>query len=247
MSEIADAVTGTIGDLFGGDETAQTEDTAGAVTVPEAEVAPETAETPAVETWDFEAAGRDLFADDPEDVPDFDALAEAELATVEQTEDVLAVTEYDDDQTRELKKQLIKTRKEAEYHQRQHLTTARKAWEADVKTQPWAEFLPPDLSTIKASSHREFLRQAKASARTNYEVLKPHFDRLAAERAALKEQTVTEARAEATAAWGRPTVGGAAIGVPENPAAGQQDRLDNAIKRRDMYGATKAMIDAGMI
>ena len=246
MSEIAGAIEGTIGDLFGGPE-AQTEDTVETVAAPEAEVATETAETPAADQWDFETAGRDLFADDPEDIPDFDQLAEEELGAAEQGEDVLAVSEYDDEATRELKKQLIKSRKEAEYHQRQHLTTARKGWEQDVKGQPWAEFLPADLSTIKASSHREFLRQAKQSARQNYTVLKPHFDRIAAERAALKQQAVAEGRAEAAAAWGKPTVGGSTIGVPETPAAGQQGKLDEAIRRRDMYGATKAMIDAGMI
>jgi hypothetical protein len=246
VSEIAGAIEGTVGDLFG-EAPAQTEDTAAAVTVPEAEVAPETAETPAADQWDFEAAGRDLFTDDPEDVPDFDALAEAELGTTEQTEDVLAPTEYDDDQTRELKKRLLATKKQAEYHQRQHLTTARKAWEADVRSQPWGKFLPDDLSTIRATSHRDFQRQAKATARTNYTVLKPHFDRLETERAALREQTITEARAEATAAWGKPSVGGAAIGVPESADQGAQAKIGNAIRRNDMLGVTKAMIDGGMI
>jgi hypothetical protein len=246
VSEIADAIGGTVADMFGGPE-AETEDTAEAVTVPEAEVAPETAEVPATDAWDFEAAGRDLFAEDPEDVPDFDALAEAELAVTGEQEDALAPTEYDDDQTRELKKQLLKKSKEAEYHQRRHLETARKSWEQDVRSQPWAKFLPEDLSTIQATSHRDFNRQAKATARTNYGVLKPHFDRLATEQAALRAQTVTEARAEATAAWGKPSVGGAAIGVPPSADQGAQAKLDNAIRRNDMLGVTKAMIDGGMI
>jgi hypothetical protein len=136
VSEIADAIGGTVADMFGGDSpVAETEDTAVAVAAQEAEVAPEAAAP--VEAWDFEAAGRDLFVDDPE--------------------------------------------------------------------------------------------------------------KIAAERAALKTQAIAEARQEAEAAWGRPSVGGQNLGVPATPAQGEQGRLDDAIRRRDMYGATKAMIDAGII
>lgn len=245
MSEIADAITGTAADMFGGAPGGETEDTTDVVAAPEAEVAPDPLEPTADTAWDFEAAGRDLFASDPEDVPDFDALAEAELGTAETAEDVLAPSDYDDDATRQLKKQLLAEKKKAEYHQRQHLTAARKTWEADVKGQDWAKFLPQDLSVIKGSSHRDFLREAKAVARTNYEVLKPHYERLAAERAALHAQTVQDARTEAAAAWGKPTVGGAQI-----PAAAEQPnrgRLDAAIKSRDMVSVVKSMIDDNLI
>lgn len=245
LSEIADAITGTVTDMFG-EPGGVTEDAAAAAAAPEAEVATEQPTEPAETSWDFEAAGRDLFAD-TDDTPDFAAEAETDFRTDEDREDVLAPSEFDDEATAELKKQLRAKTKEAEYHQRRHLETARKAWVADVKGQPWAEFLPnADELAAKATSRREFQRVAKQAAKANYTVLKPHYERIAQERARLLEQTKAEARAEAVAAWGKPTVGGAQV-----PAAadGQpsKDAFDNALRRRDMVGVTKALIEGNQI
>lgn len=247
MSEIADAITGTVADMFGGPGEGETEDAAAAVAAPEAEVATEQTVEPAENAWDFEAAGRDLFAETDDDTPDFAAEAETDFRADEDREDALAPSEYDDEATAELKKQLRAKTKEAEYHQRRHLETARKTWVADVKGQPWAEFLPnADELAAKATSRREFQRVAKAAAKANYTVLKPHYERIAQERTRLLEQTRAEARAEATAAWGKPTVGGAQV-----PAAadGQpsKDAFDTALRRRDMVGVTKALIEGNQI
>lgn len=246
MSEIAGAINDTVADLFGGGTVdAQTEDTV-QVAAPEAEVTTEQPDTPAEPEWDFEAAGRGLFTDDPDDIPDFDAEAAAELGATEQVEDDLAPNEYDDDNTRALKLRLIAERKRSEYHARQHLASSRRAWEADVKAQPWGRFLPEDLSTITATSHRDFNRRAKQIAKTNYEVLRPHFERLAQEQARLREQTTAEVRQEAARAWGKPTVGGTHVpAAVDQPVGG--DRLDQAIRSRSMVNVVKEMIDAKII
>lgn len=236
MSEISDAVQGTVADLFGDAPDATTEDAQ-----PEAVAAAPDAEVETVELPDWEAAGRDLFAEDPDDEPDFAALAEEEVA---EGEDTLTPSEYDDDQTRELKKQLAAERKKAEHFQRRAIETARRSWEADISEQPWAEFAG-DLSKIKATSHRDFKRQAKAQARANYEIVKPHYEKLKAERERLAARVTTEARAEVQAAWGRPTVGGSQVPLSAEQRAAND--LDRARKRRDIYGATKAMIDEGLI
>lgn len=235
MSEISDAVTGTIGDLFGD----QTEDAPTAeveeAAAPEAEVEVETLP-------DWEAASRDLFTEDEEDEPDFSALADEELSSAE-AED-LAPNEYDDEQTARLKREALAAKKQAEHYQRLHLKTARKNWEAEVKAQPWGEFVP-DLSAIKASSHREFLRQAKAAAKANYTVLKPHYEKLKSERERLTQRAKAEAQTEVQAAWGKPTVAGAQV-----PASAEQrlgDSLTEARRSRSIFKATKAMIEEGLI
>ena len=234
MSDIADAVNDTVTDLFGDGTTEDAPDAAEA-TAPEAEVAP-------IELPDWEAAGRDLFTDDPEDEPNFEAEADAELTAAEED---LTPSEYDDEQTVQLKKQLLAERKRAEFHQRQHLTTARKTWEADVRSQPWAEFLPPDLATIKATSRRDFNRQVKQIAKANYTVLKPHLDKLAAAHAQLSTVAKKEAEATVQAAWGSPTVSGFQIPQSADQEAG--GRLERARSKRSMVEATKAMIDGGLI
>lgn len=237
MTEIADAIQGTVADMFGA----------------EPEVAPETADAPEapaqvaeVETDsfpDWEAAGRDLFTDDDEDdAPDFTLEAEEPVAS----EDELAPTEFDDEATRQLKQRLLAERKKAEFYQRQHLKSSRKAWEADVRSQPWGQFLPPDLSAVKAPSHREFKRQARQLAKANYEVLKPHFDRLQSERARLAEIAKQEGRSQAAAAWGKPTVGVVPTGAPAEVAA-TRDALAEARAKRSMVGAVRALIDQGAI
>lgn len=237
MSEIADAVAGTIGDLFGD----QTEDAPVAEATPEAAVQ----ETEVVEDSfpDWEAASRDLFQDDEDEEPDFTALANDELAVAESTEDVLAPNEYDDEQTAKLKREALVAKKQAEHYQRLHLKSSVKNWEAEVKAQPWGEFV--DTSKINASSHRDYLKQAKANARANYTVLKPHIETLQAERARLAGQAKQEAQSEVQAAWGRPTVGGTQ--VPSSSEQRLGDGLESARRSRSMFRATKAMIEEGLI
>jgi len=236
LTEIGEAVAGTVGDLFGG----TTEDAPAAEAV-EAAV-PET-EVEASVLPDWEAASRDLFQDDDEDeTPDFSALADEELSSSE-AED-LAPSEYDDETTAKLKREALAAKKQAEHFQRLHLKTARKQWEAEVKAQPWGEFVG-DIGQISASSHREFLRAAKATAKANYTVLKPHYEKLAAEREKLSALARQEAQAEVQQAWGRPTVGGAQ--VPASAEQKQGDALQEARRSRSMFKATKAMIEGDLI
>ena len=234
MSEIADAVQGTIGDLFGD----QTED----AVQPEAEqaAAPE-AEVETVELPDWEAASRDLFTEDEDDEPDFSALADDELSAEEED---LAVTEYDDEQTAKLKREALAAKKRAEHFERLHLKTSKKNWEAEVRSQPWGEFLPEKLD-IDATSHRDYLRKAKSVAKANYTVLKPHYEKLKSERERLTALAKGEAQAEVQAAWGKPTVAGAQV-----PASAEQrlgDSLTEARRSRSIFKATKAMIEEGLI
>ena len=238
MTEIGEAVAGTVGDLFGG----TTED-APAETTPEAAVQETEVEAESA-LPDWEAASRDLFTEDDEDeTPDFNALADEELSTLE--DETLAPSEYDDETTAKLKREALAAKKQAEHFQRLHLKTSRKNWEADVRSQPWGEFLPEDLSAIKASSHREFLKQAKATAKANYTVLKPHYERLQSERERLTALARQEAQQEVQTAWGRPTVGGAQVPASAEQKAG--DQLQEARRSRSMFKATKAMIENDLI
>jgi len=238
LSEIADAVTGTIGDLFGD----QTEDAPVAETT-EAAV-PET-EVEASEFPDWEAASRDLFTEEEDDEPDFNALADEELNVADESEDVLAPSEYDTEETAKLKRDALAAKKRAEHYERLHLKTSRKNWEADVRSQPWGQFLPQDLSSVKATSHRDFIKQAKSVAKANYSVLKPHFESLATERSRLAALAKQEAQQEVQSAWGRPTIGGAQ--VPATAEQKQGDALTEARRSRSMFKATKAMIENDLI
>ena len=241
MSDVADAVQGTIGDLFGD----QTEEPEVQEPVQETEV-----ETPEVQLPDWNAVTSDLFEEDEDDEPDFTALADEELSEVE--DNTFTPTEYDDEDTAKLKREALAAKKRAEHYERLHLKSSRKAWEADVRSQPWGELLPKDLSSIKATSHRDFIKQAKTVARSNAEVLKPHLEKLQAERDRLTELARGEAQREVQQAWGRPTVG--SVRVP--PTAAQQqsdvdqaveDRLVSARKNRSLVDSVKAMIDGGVI
>ena len=232
MSEaIAEAIAGTTQDLF---PEGQTEDPSTEETAPEAEVA----ET---ETTDWTAVERDLFTEDEEEAPDFSDEEE-----VEAQDESLAPTEYDDETTVALKRQVAAARKQAEFYQRQSQKTARKNWEADVKGQAWGQFLPADLSGISASSHRDFIKQTRAIAKASYSVVKPHIEALEAERAKLKATATTVAQSEVQAAWGRPTVGSGAGQVPATQAQQSSDALADARKRRSMVDVTKAMIEGGL-
>ena len=122
--------------------------------------------------------------------------------------------------------------------------TARKSWEADVRKQTWGELV--DVSLIKANSHRDFNRQAKQQAQRNYQVLKPHLERLAAEKARLTQAATAEARVVAEQAWGKPSVQ-TSLHQPPATTEETQSRFDRAMRRGDMLGITKAMIDSGQI
>jgi hypothetical protein len=239
LSEIADAITGTVGDMFGD---AQTED---APVAEATEAAVQETEVEATEFPDWEAASRDLFTEDEDDEPDFNALADEELNVADESEDVLAPSEYDTEETAKLKRDALAAQKRAEHYERLHLKTSRKSWEADVRSQPWGQFLPQDLSTVKATSHRDFIKQAKIVAKNNYSVLKPHFESLATERTRLAALAKQEAQVEVQTAWGRPTVGGAQI--PATAEQKQGDALTEARKSRSMFKATKAMIENDLI
>jgi hypothetical protein len=227
-NEIADAIGGTLGDLFG--------DVQG--DAPEAPSLEETmrVEEPQGEAWDFSAG--DLYdeVEEPaeDDVPDFQLEAEQAAEEV-----------VDDNEVKSLQRQLEAVKRKAEFESRRYNATARRGWEADVRSQPWGQFLPEDLSSVTATSHREYLRQVRQLAKQGYEYMRPHLEKLSEERSRLAELAEQRARAEVQAAWGRPTVGGSR--VPDSPAQQTEDALVKARGRRSMKDAARALIESGEI
>lgn len=178
----------------------------------------------------------DFDVDLPEDIaaivdePDFDAEVEAEVAAeVEENG-------FDDDEdTVELRKQLRKAQKEAEFHKQQRLRAELPKWKQEAE-----KFFPlADIDSIKAESRRAFLREAAKQHRA----LKPKIDKvLAREReqlSATTEQERAAKREEAAKAWGKPTAGGP--GVP--PEASQKVRAETDRPVLASGGVTRMIMD----
>lgn len=113
------------------------------------------------------------------------------------------VDEYENPEAARLQKQLAKMQKQLDWERQKKVEIARKSWEGEAKK--YFQFADP--STIDAKSRRAFLKAAQKQHETALKILKPHYERLQAEREKLKEQALAEARAEAEQRWGAPTTG----------------------------------------
>jgi hypothetical protein len=201
-------------------ETASSKEAAVAQPDGEQEAAVETVETPTFET------------EIPEDVlafldePDFDAEAEAELATT--TDDEQPTYEYDVNDTDDRKARIAAEKKSAWLEQRL-ADQNRGKWEAEAKKYfPLAE---TSLGSIKADSRRAFLRQARAEHEKVLPIIKPLIDQLNAASVEAKAAAVAEGREEAKSNWGTPTTGPGVVPVRSSAATTE---LDEARKTRNL-------------
>lgn len=208
-----------------------------------AEVAPPVAEAPAepvVDPWAFNESPElaALAAEEPEPEP-------APVAQVEVPE----ADEYEDDTTRQLREALAAEKRRAEHERKLRVQASKPAWIADA-VEAYKFVTAEELAAIDTDSHRDFIRQAKAKAEANREVLKRHGVAPAAAPAAQPgpevvtqadlERIRAEARAEAAAAWGKPTVENNTT-APADSAA-RQTRIEKARRTGSLSKVLKATI-----
>jgi hypothetical protein len=173
----------------------------------------------------------------PEDVGTaFKPVPEEEIAEYED-EDLEPVAEVDDPDPADaddpyededaIKRRLFKAEKALAHERSLRVAQNAKRWSGEASERyPLAS-----LGTIQASSKRDFLRQAALSHNANYELLAPHIEKLEAAKRSLKEAALAEARAEAQANWGTPTVG---PGTADTEAAANEAALIEARKTGDL-------------
>lgn len=138
----------------------------------------------------------------------------------------------------ELRVRLVKAEKSAAFEREQRLQVARKNWATEAKEHfPYAK---PE--SIKADSRRSFMEAAKEQDADFRDRAKPILEKQEKTREELKEELRAEIEGETANAWGKPTVGSSTAGGAADQAEIDQ-RLDRARKGRDLFGATKALMD----
>ena len=179
------------------------------------QTAPVEPEPFALPSWDADVSGIEDLLDEPDDPPVGDEPEPYRAPTVQAEE-----TWDDDEEKRQLKAQLVQAQKRLVWEQEQRTKAQEKDWRAEAGRR--FPFSDPD--SIKATSRRGFLRQAAEQHQRVEKKVKPLTDALEA----LREQTIVEARAqakqEAAAAFGRPTVGPQAAQVQITNDEQQYDR-----------------------
>lgn len=187
-----------------------------AQTVEVEHVAATEAEAPALETPvaappvtsipEFNLASPELPDDLREflDAPDFEAEAEAELATTQVDETNEFEDEYANEETTAEKKRRVAVEKENQWLKQRLADTNRDKWREEAnKYFPYASHV---LDGLTATSRRQFLRDAQKA----HEAMKPHLETyLKAATTAIsteRDQVVTSAKQEVYAAYGTPTV-----------------------------------------
>jgi hypothetical protein len=146
----------------------------------------------------------------PEDIaaflnePDFEAEAAAELVALIDGAGGEFGEEYASEETVTERKRRIAAEKKAAWLEERLAETNRSKWEAEaLKYFPYAQH---QIGTIKATSRRQFLRDAQAA----HTAMKPHIEQYLKAAGTVVEKTVAEARTQVEAqvkdAWGNPTV-----------------------------------------
>lgn len=229
MSEIADAVAGTVADLFGTPDEAPAEP----VNSTGDAAAPQDAHEAALAVEPLATLGDPLPDDVAEllDAPDFD-----DIDTTPNLEYDPASGEYVDPD--ELARQLAITKKQLQWEQEQRLKASARSWSQEAKK--YFPYSRPE--SIKASSRRAFLRAAKDQHDTVAVHVAPLVAKLEEERTKVREEVRVEAQAEAREAWGQPLTGAA----PAPSAAAQKaDDLNRMRARRDLKGVARLMMENG--
>lgn len=227
MSDVAEAVAGTVADLFGAPVEAEPE----APNSPDAAAeAPQDA-APAVDLPDLTDDLPDELAEFLE-APDFDDEPEA-------------VTARDEDEfvdPEELARENAKLKKRLEWAEAQKAKAEQTRWRAEAeKYFPYAH-----IDSIQANSRRAFLKAARAQHEANKSLVAPHIEALKAKEAAMRAEIEAKVKAELAEAWGKPNIGGGPSGAPVEAAA-RADELDRARNSRNLAAVAKALIQTNRI
>lgn len=186
---------------------------------------------------------------DPEpDAPETDddlALAPAaDLTDVfgeEDFEDDLAPIEgLDDLDADELRANVVRLARQVEHEKKLRVQTGAKAWRAEAAQ----KFPYSQPEGITAESRRDFLRQAQAQDQSARKILAPFIEKAQAREKTIEDRLRTEIRAEFEKSWGKPTIG---TGPSASAGSEANDRLQTSRKKRDLFGAAKALMDGGVI
>lgn len=143
---------------------------------------------------------------------------------------------YVDDETRRLRAELAKAQKALENERKQRVESNVGRWREKYKQMyPLA-----DVDEIKATSRREFERQAALSHNKAYKVLEPQLKLLREAREKILEEARLEGKADAAAAYGKPTTGpGAAPAI-----RGERDAVlaESRKNSKNLYEHFKTML-----
>lgn len=220
MSEVAQAVAGTLVDMFG---------------MPEQDEPPVASE-----------AGAPIEVPEPQIEKDIelpDDIAEL-LEGPDDDEDVEPVDldEYQDPD--ELAREVAKLRKKNKWLEEQNLAKGRKEWTKEAIAN--FEYInKKNVVQIEGVSRRSFIRAASALN----EMVKEQVEPILAERmkklTAVQTAEQAAAREAAASAWGKPVTGGAP--APAAATTTADERLLRARANRDLTGSIRALIDSGAI
>lgn len=159
------------------------------------------------------------------ETPDFEEEAEAEVrAEAPEEEEV-----YEDEETATLRKELKAAQKKIAWQEEQKLKESAPRWKKEaLKYTPYCEPFIEEIAA-KATSRRGLLREAKrvndvVEAWANERFTKPSEEQLEA----IREELRAEVKAEATAAWGEPTVTPAGVPAEASEARQKLEELRNA-------------------
>lgn len=165
------------------------------------------------------------------ETPDFGAEAEAEIEAVEEQ-----YSEYEDEQTVELRKKLVAAEKKAAFLEQQRLKTEQPRWKQEAeKYFPYA-----DLDSIDATSRRGFLRAAKAE----HESVAAKVEKAVAAKLGVfdpeaeREKIRAEEKARLEEAWGSPTVNTAQAPTEARENA---EAVDKAIQSQGLAAGIREM------
>lgn len=168
------------------------------------------------------------------EAPDFAAEAAAEVNARLEDDD------NDDYTDPESAKQLLELQKRNQWLEQQVVRASRPKWieEAKQRFPDLARFSPETLNGIDASSRRAFARKAAQANQEFARMAKPFLDQLAEARQQAAVEAKTDARVEAKAAWGVPTIGPPvnAVQLSEGDAA-----LNTARKTKQLHKVINVM------
>ena len=145
----------------------------------------------------------------------------------------------DDDETQKLKKELAKAKKREAFLVEQNISTGTPGWRADAEK--YFPLSAKSLDDIKATSKRDFLRQAKAkheSILPMYEAMKTAY----VEKDKKRDEVVrAEIRAELEAAWGTPT------SIPSelpDPPSDAREKIQSVRRKKSLAETIKLRLQA---
>lgn len=224
MSDVAQAVAGTVADLFGGPAEAEPQGPNSPAAAPEAQDA-----APEVDLPELTSSLPDDLAEFL-DEPDFD------------DEPAVSLSEDEFVDPEELARENAKLRKRLEWTEAQKAKVEMTKWREEAE-----KFFPyAHLDSINATSRRGFLREARAQHEANKSLIAPHVEALKAKEDALRAEIEQKVKAELAEAWGKPNLGGGPSGAPIEAAAASDD-LERARNSRNLASIAKVLMQNNRI